>query len=214
MVTTTICATTLRRCHLPILSLGPLLTHQTSFGPPLAAIPSIMDRQADSTPVVVSRPYSKAIVAVAMALSLAVSALATAGPAAAQWRGERDGRWWGSMSTAAPWSSSRHDGREGFLLERRRLLLAGSANLFHLRRLARQPAGQRLPLGGLNRFRTAKEASGPQRGAVHAFGQRALSRETRPFKVKPDIRIETLSRLSRPLTPQGPFPKSISTRSE
>lgn len=104
MVTTTICATTLRRCHLPILSLGPLLTHQTSFGPPLAAIPSIMDRQADSTPVVVSRPYSKAIVAVAMALSLAVSALATAGPAAAQWRGERDGRWWGSMSTAAPWS--------------------------------------------------------------------------------------------------------------
>jgi hypothetical protein len=46
---------------------------------------------------------SKGIVAVAMALSLAVSALATAGPAAAEWRGERDDRW-GSMSAGAPWS--------------------------------------------------------------------------------------------------------------
>jgi hypothetical protein len=47
---------------------------------------------------------SKAIVTIATALSLAVSALATAGPAAAQWRGERDDRWWGPMSTGAPWS--------------------------------------------------------------------------------------------------------------
>jgi hypothetical protein len=48
---------------------------------------------------------SKAIVAIAMAQSLAVSALATAGPAAAQWRGERDDRGLGHMSTGAPWSS-------------------------------------------------------------------------------------------------------------
>jgi hypothetical protein len=47
---------------------------------------------------------SKAIVAVAMALSLAPSALATARSAATPWRGERDGRWRGSMSTGAPWS--------------------------------------------------------------------------------------------------------------
>src|SRR5271156_3145331 len=37
-------------------------------------------------------------------------------------------------------------------LERQRLLLAGSPNLFHLRSLARQPAGQRLLVVAARRF--------------------------------------------------------------
>ena len=47
---------------------------------------------------------SKAIVAGATALSLAASGVATAEPAAAQWRGGRDGGWgWqGSMANGAP----------------------------------------------------------------------------------------------------------------
>ena len=49
---------------------------------------------------------SKAIIAGGTALSLAASALATAEPAAAQWRGGRGGGWdWrGSMATGAPWA--------------------------------------------------------------------------------------------------------------
>lgn len=45
---------------------------------------------------------SKAIVAGAMTPALAVFALATAGPAAAQWRGERDGNWPGFRYTGNP----------------------------------------------------------------------------------------------------------------
>jgi hypothetical protein len=51
----------------------------------------------------------KAIVIGATALSLAASALATAEPAAAQWRGEHDGDYWGPTAGArdpyfgSPW---------------------------------------------------------------------------------------------------------------
>jgi hypothetical protein len=56
----------------------------------------------------------KAIVIGATALSLAASALATAEPGAAQWRGEHDGDYWGPLGRAgasdpyfaSPWDPS------------------------------------------------------------------------------------------------------------
>ena len=48
----------------------------------------------------------KAIVIGATALSLAASALATAEPAAAQWRGEHDGDYWGPTGARDPYFGS------------------------------------------------------------------------------------------------------------
>ena len=90
---------------------------------------------------------SKTIVAGATALSLAAAALATAEPAAAQWRSWNHGGQStpGYMASGAPWGPPEAArGSAPYSWSGFELLLAGSPNLFHLRSLARQPAGQRL----------------------------------------------------------------------
>ncbi len=114
-----------------------------------------MNQSFSYTAAIMRNRISKALVVGVTALSLAASALATAEPAAAQWRVERDGAgsWRGVPSEAgpsdpyfgSPWGSpgdaggSAPDWSDDFLL-------AGSPNLFRLWRLARQPAHQRVPV--------------------------------------------------------------------